>query len=135
MTSFVGHILSILHYSLHKQQSLSRFSGTISCPLYMTHVAATWIVGNKFTTQKPVSGTYPCYSGWFDLPCAGGLPGDDALGYNRMKIHGEKKTVRAGKCQVTTRQLYKQARLKPGIIYTTRNQLLGQKAWFCTVEK
>ncbi|TZF81354.1 acyltransferase [Pedobacter sp. BS3] len=34
-------------------ESVCRFSGAISYPLYMTHYAAIWIFGNYFTTYKP----------------------------------------------------------------------------------
>jgi peptidoglycan/LPS O-acetylase OafA/YrhL len=36
-----------------KWESVCRFSGNISYPLYMTHYAAIWVFGNYYTSKKP----------------------------------------------------------------------------------
>jgi peptidoglycan/LPS O-acetylase OafA/YrhL len=39
-----------------KWETVCRFSGNISYPLYMTHYAAIWIFGNYYTNKKPSTG-------------------------------------------------------------------------------
>ncbi len=45
-------------------QTVCRFSGNISYPLYMTHYAALWIFGNYLTNRKPPMSQLP----WIVIP-------------------------------------------------------------------